>query len=70
LSKTLEVPVVGRALLLAIGLADRAVHVEDQLLQRLSPMHLVDPLTAELHQCSQVASFAERFGLEASHLSA
>jgi hypothetical protein len=38
-----EVPVVGGALLLAVGLADRAVHVENQFLQG-QLAHGVDPL--------------------------
>ena len=34
-----EVPVVGRAFLVAVGLADRTVHVEDQFTERSIPMH-------------------------------
>ena len=62
----LEVPVVGRALLLSVGLADGAVQVEDQLFERLAPMDLVDPLAGEIHQRREVALGTERLGLEAS----
>ena len=56
-----------RALLPAVGLADRAVHVEDQFFERLRRMDLVDPLAGELHQRREVAAGTERLGLEASH---
>ena len=42
IAHALEVPVVGRALLLSVGLADGAVQVEDQSLWWLSLMDLVD----------------------------
>ena len=62
----LEVPVVGRAFLPSVGLADGAVEVEDQLFGRLSLMDLVDPLAGKVHQGHQVAVGAERLGLKAS----
>ena len=40
LAGTVAVPIVRRALLVAIGLAHRAIHIEDQFLQRLSLMRL------------------------------
>ena len=62
----LEVPVVGCAFLLSVGLTDGAVQVEDQLFERLAPMDLVDPLAREIHQRREVAFGTERFSLEAS----
>ena len=46
--------VVGRALLLAVGLADRAVHVEDEPGELAVPVGAVDPLAGEVHQPLQV----------------
>ena len=60
--------VVGRALLLAVGLADRAVHVEDELGELAVLMGLVDPLAGEVHQVLEVLVGAEGLGLEAGHL--
>ena len=65
---TLEVPVVGRALLLSIGLADRAIHVEDQLFGRLAPMDLVDPLAGKIHQRREVAAGVDNLRLKAANL--
>lgn len=45
---------VGRALLLSIGLADRAIQIEDQLPQRLPPVDLVDPLAGEIHERREI----------------
>ena len=45
-----EVPVVSRPLLVAIGLADRTVHVEDQLLERHPLTNLVDPPAGKIHE--------------------
>ncbi len=66
-AEALEVSVVSRALLLAIGLAHGTVHVEDQFTKRLVLMRLVNPLTRKVHQRRQVAALAEYLGLEASH---
>ena len=62
----LEVPVVGSAFLLSVGLTDRAIEVEDQLFERLAPMGLVDPLAGKVHQRREVALGTERLGLESA----
>jgi len=49
-----------RALLLSVGLADGAVQVEDQLLGRLPPMDLVDPLAGKIRQRREIALVANR----------
>ena len=67
-AQALEVPVVSRALLPTVGLADRAVHVENQLLERLPLVDRVDPAAGEIHQRRQVALAAERLGLESADL--
>ena len=41
---TPEVPVVGRALLIAVGWAHTGIHVEDDHPRRVPRMHAVDPL--------------------------
>jgi len=69
-TEALEVPVVGRALLPTVGLADRAVHVENQLFQRLPLVKRVDPAAGELHQRREVALGAERLRLKAADLAA
>ncbi len=62
-----KVAVVGRALLLAVGLADRAIQVEDQLFQRPSSLDLVDPLAGEIHQRREIACGAERLRFKPAH---
>lgn len=66
-TQALEVP-VGRALLPTVGLADRAVQIENQLFQRLALVDRVDPAAGELHQFREVALAAERLGLESADL--
>ena len=56
-----EVPVVRRAFLLSVGLAERTVHVENQFPKRLVPMDLVDPLAREMHQCDEIGFGAMDF---------
>src|SRR5262249_7052699 len=65
---TAEVTVVGRALLMAVGLAHRTVHVQDELRELAVLMGLVDPLAGEVHQVLEVLLGAESLGLEAGHL--
>lgn len=65
---TAKVTVVGAALLMAVGLADRAVHVQDELLELAVLMGLADPLAREVHQVLEVVIGAEGLGLEAGHL--
>jgi hypothetical protein len=61
-----EMPIVCRTLLVAISLAHRAIHIEDQFLQRLSLVDFVDPLAREVHQRRQVAPCAENLRLEST----
>ena len=63
-----EVAVVGGALLLAVGLADRAVHVEDEPGELAVPVGAIDPLAGEVHQPVQVVAGREGLGLEAGDL--
>jgi hypothetical protein len=67
-ARTAEVAVVGAALLTAVGLADGAVHVEDQLGELTVRMGLVDPLARQIDQERQILVGAECVGLEAGHL--
>ena len=48
-TETCKVAVVGRAPLSPKGLTDGTVTIKDEFFQRSSPMHLVDPLTEEIH---------------------
>ena len=66
-AEALEVAVVGRALLPAVGLADGTVHVERSILERLVPMDLVDPLAAKASSAPSGCALAEYLGLEAAH---
>lgn len=66
IAHALEVPVVGRAFLLSIGVTDGAVHIENQFPERLALADLVDPLARKIHQRCQVAPGAENLGLEAT----
>ena len=61
-------PVVGRALLPAVGLADGTIQVEDQFLERLSLVDLVDPPAGKIDQRREVALSAEHLGLEPTDL--
>ncbi len=67
-AQAFKVSVVSRPLLPTVGLADRAVHVENPLFEQLPPMDLVNPLAGELHQRRQVALGAECVGLESADL--
>jgi len=66
-TEAFKVAVVGRALLPTVGLANRAVHVQDELFKRSSPMDVVDPAAGEIYQRHEIALRAERLRLEAAH---
>jgi hypothetical protein len=53
-----EVAVPGRALLIAVGRALGAVHVEDDARGRGAPVYLVDPGTRQIYQRRGLASLA------------
>ena len=63
-----EVAVVRRAFLIAVGLADRTVHVEDQLADGASLPDQVHPPAGQVHQHSEVVGMDQHVGLEARHL--
>ncbi len=63
-----EAAVVGRALLLAVGLAHRAVHVEDDPGELAVMTGAVDPQARQVHQLIQIRLGRQRLGLEAGHL--
>jgi hypothetical protein len=64
----LEVPVIGRALLTAVGLIDGAVHIKDQILQRSPLADLVNSVTRKIHQLTQIVFRAEDLCLEPTDL--
>ena len=64
----LEEAILGRAFLVAAGLADGTVHVEDELGEIAVAMGLVDPLPEKIHQLVEVLFGADGIGLEAIHL--
>ena len=68
IAHALEVPVIGRALLTAVGLTDGAVHVENQCFQRLSLMHRVDPATGKIHERREILFCAENVRLKPADL--
>ena len=63
-----EMPVPGGALLLAMGRADRAVHVQRDVLQPAAIMKPVDPLAVQIGQRLPVLGHGQRLGLEPTHL--
>ena len=63
-----EVSVVGRSLLLAMGRADAAVHVEDDPRRRATVMHTVDPSPGEIGKRGEVSPAGQNLRLEASQL--
>ena len=63
-----EVAVPGRALLLAMGRALGAVHVEDDAVWRSPHMHPVDPGAGQVRERREVRLACQPLGLEAAHL--
>jgi len=63
-----EMAVVGCTLLLAMGRADRAIHIQHDQLRRLSLMNPVDPDTREIGQGDKVVIRGQQFCLELAHL--
>ena len=63
-----EVSVVGRSLLLAMGRADAAIHIEDDPRRRATVMHTVDPLPGKVGKRGEVFLGGQNLRLEAPHL--
>ena len=68
IARAAEVPVVSRSLLIAVGRALRAVHVEDDDFRPLAIMNPVDPNPREIAQCRQVFLRRQPLRLEAPQL--
>ncbi|MDE0863018.1 MAG: hypothetical protein OSA98_04470, partial [Rubripirellula sp.] len=67
-TEAFKVPVVGRALLSSAGLTDGTVQIQNEFFERSSPVDVVDPAAGEIHQRREIASAAERLGLESADL--
>ena len=63
-----EMPVPGGPFLIAMGRADRAVHVQHDILQAVAIMEPVDPLPVQVGQRFPVLGQGQRLGLEPPHL--
>jgi len=63
-----EVTVVGRSFLVAMGRADAAVQVENDLLRRATVMHTIDPLAGKITKRGEVFLGGQNLRLEAPHL--
>jgi hypothetical protein len=63
-----EMAVVGCALLLSVGRADRAIHVEHDELRRITVMNPVDPDARQIRKDGEVLVDRHQLGLEPSHL--
>jgi hypothetical protein len=63
-----EMPVPGGSFLIAMGRADRAVHVQHDVLQPVAVMKPVDPLAVQVGQRRPVLGQGQRLGLEPPHL--
>src|SRR3546814_10175632 len=61
-------PVPGSTFLIAVGGADRAVHVQHDVFQPAAVMKPVDPLAVQIGQRRPVRGQSQRLGLEPSHL--
>ncbi len=61
-------PVVGRALLIAVGRADTRIHVENNCPRRLAAMNAVDPPTGEIGKRGKVLLACQPLRLEPAHL--
>lgn len=65
-----EMPAPSCALLITMGRADRAVHVQHDILQPVAVMKSVDPLPVQVGQSIPVLGQGQRLGLEPPHLRA
>ena len=63
-----EVAVVRGTLLLTVGRADGAIHVEHDELRRIVVMNPVDPLARQISEGSEVLVDRQQLGLEPPHL--
>jgi len=63
-----EVAVLRRSLLLAMGRADAAIHIENDLCRRAPVMDLVDPHPVHLSQGFNVRVGGQKLRLETTHL--
>ena len=67
-TRAAEVPVVGCSLLIAMGRANAAVHVENDLRRRVPVMNLVDPHPVHVGQGFNVRVGGQKLCLKTSHL--
>ena len=65
-----EVAVVGRSFLVAMGRADAAVHVENDLRRRVPVMNPVNPSAGKIGKRGEVFFGGQNLRLEATHLTA
>ena len=63
-----EMPVLGSTFLIVVGRADRAVHVQHDVLQPVAVMKPVDPLPVQVDQSLPVLGQGQRLGFEPPHL--
>ena len=63
----LEIFRVRRSLLLTVGLTDRAIHIENDLVDRLGLMDAVDPCARHVVERLQVRGLRKDLCLEATH---
>ena len=63
-----EMAIPGGPFLIAVGGADRAVHIQNDILQPGAVMKPVDPLPAQIGQRCPVLGQGQRFGFEPPHL--
>lgn len=68
IAATVEMAIPGGPFTVAMGRADRAVHVQNDVLQPVTVMEPVDPLPVQVGQRGTVPGQSQRLGLEPSHL--
>ncbi len=68
IARAAEVPVVCRTFLLTIGLADRAIQVEDDLAYGLAVVNRINSAPGQIHERRQVRRLRQQVGLETTHL--
>lgn len=63
-----EMPVSSGTFLVPMGGADRAVHVQHDILQPVAVVEAINPLAVQVSQRRPVLGHSQRLGLEPSHL--
>ncbi len=67
IASALEVTVVRRALLFAMRLAELAIQIQDQIVERSTLVNGVDPCAGQIHQRREILPRTQHLRLEPAH---